>query len=586
MSNQTYYIGLSMAGTVSAGTYTGGTLVELNRWLSSWSKAKKNGVTLKAEVDTPNYKVGDEIHFAPHEVPQHDVKIKSITGASGGGVSAVLFLAGLTSGKLEEFLYNIWTTIDVEEMLDTSDLTGGKPIYSVLNTLPIDNLMKDLLKRKWDETDYARETDYLDDYIELYMTLASLEGIPYKTTGSAGSSVSYGLHKTHIDYIKFNFLKNGSSDHKNTPYGFDLRYNSNSPFGDDPNWHKLIESAPATAAFPFGFKPRTLKRIRKEYDNKLFYFKYAFSSDPNTDRPFSELSPAWVDGHPDDEFDMEYVDGGTFNRDPHDLARASLLKNLDVGNKLPNNGKDTIASVILIDPFPSNEKKTSKPGEIVDSIPSIFGLTGLMVGALTNQGRFRPDWIERTLSDTYYSRLLISPVRRNTGNSPADCPLAGGLLEAFSGFIDKSYREHDYKLGHFNSFQFFNRYFKVPTNNVVVKYGTKESAIKEKYEAVGWVWKNTDEQELCQVIPRTFNSDDPIANKQPEWPSMTKKRWEVLSDKALERAKQIADSATNFGSLTDSIIDAAAWNLVLKSKVKKGIEQIGEQLKEAGLLEE
>ena len=86
----TFYLGLSMAGTVSAGTFTGGTLLELNSWLSSWQQAKKNGLTLKASVKTANYNIGDTISFTKDEVPQHSVKIKSMSGASGGGVSATL----------------------------------------------------------------------------------------------------------------------------------------------------------------------------------------------------------------------------------------------------------------------------------------------------------------------------------------------------------------------------------------------------------------------------------------------------------------------------------------------------------------
>ena len=114
-----------MAGTVSAGTYTAGSLTEINRWLRVWQKAKQQGVALKAVAKTSRYQIGDTVAFDKSEIPEHSVKIKAMTGASGGGVSAALYLAGLTTGKAEQLLKEVWTSLDVREMLQTDDLTEG-----------------------------------------------------------------------------------------------------------------------------------------------------------------------------------------------------------------------------------------------------------------------------------------------------------------------------------------------------------------------------------------------------------------------------------------------------------------------------
>src|SRR2546428_14178185 len=128
------------------------------------------------------------------------------------------------------------------------------------------------MNERWPTTDYAASLDYLSDNIEIFLTLASYEGIPFKISPSQANNVSYGIHKTHLDYIKFNFSKIKKAPiPQNLPYGYNLLFRENELLKNDNNWLKLIESAPATAAFPIGFKPRSLRRFRKEYDGKLFY---------------------------------------------------------------------------------------------------------------------------------------------------------------------------------------------------------------------------------------------------------------------------------------------------------------------------
>lgn len=60
-----------MAGTVSAGTYKSGSLIELDTWLSKWEEAKVNKAAIKlvAQKDHGIYKKGDLIELNPNEIP-------------------------------------------------------------------------------------------------------------------------------------------------------------------------------------------------------------------------------------------------------------------------------------------------------------------------------------------------------------------------------------------------------------------------------------------------------------------------------------------------------------------------------------
>jgi len=571
----TFYLGLSMAGTVSAGTFTGGTLVELNDWLLNFQKAKENGLTLKAIKDVGTIKKGDYINFTKEEIPQHDVKIKVLTGASGGGVSAALFLFGLTQGNLEQYLRDVWTDFDVKEMLDTDDLTTNK-IFSLLNVKPLNNMAEKLRNDKWANENHAKNLSYLDDEIEVLLTLASLEGIPFNTVPRNSGKTSYGVHKTHLDYIRFKFSKHDVITNKYPePYAYNLLFRPNFKFKDDNNWAKLIDSCLATAAFPFGFKPRTINRFRKEYNGKLFYLNY---SNPSNKTDFSKLSPAWLPGNDDDDFDMEYVDGGTFNREPHDLGRAALLRSLDKQSTgIDNEGIKTDAAIILIDPFPSNTDNMLKPGEKITEIPDIFGLVGNITEALMNQGRFRPDWIEKALNEKYYSRYLISPTRKDSNETVQKPSLAGEPLGAFAGFIDKKFREHDYRLGHYNTYGFLGFSFMLPIENEVVNYcQIKDKLLLLKYEAVGWY---DAQSKHCQIIPRCIEPNIINSLQKPVWPSISQADWSELESMAMDRAKEILYTLIDLNVLTDGIIQKSAWTFKVKGKVQEALDKIKTKMK-------
>lgn len=584
--SKTFYLGLSMAGTVSAGTYTAGSLIELDRWLRKWSAAKKNGITLKARKDVGNIAAGSDVHFTAAEVPQHKVIISALTGASGGGVSASLYVCGLTLGNLETLVRDTWMNFDIRDMLDTDDLKG-KTIWSLLNVKPIEKVIKSLSQSVWGMENLAGGIDYLDSIVELYLTLASYEGIPYNVNNVTGANQKYSVFKTHMDYMRFGFYPNPGILRKDdmNPYRYELRYRPGQALSNDFNWSKLIEAAPATGAFPIGFKSRAIKRFRKEYSGKLFYLNYASWRDGVTqDSPdyfdYQTIKPCWKDGNDDDVFDMEYFDGGAFNREPHDLARASILRKLGIQG-MPHDGTNTTGAVILIDPFPA-EGDDTLPGQGVKTLPDLMGQVPLLIDALMRQGRFRADWLEKSLNETYYSRFLISPAREESPGKYARLPLAGGLLGAFSGFIDIEYRQHDYHLGHYNTYKFLADHLMMREDNTQVTFAADakgNQALLDKYAAVGWYAPETGH---CQVIPRCEEPNG-MNSKQPIWPTISGDKWDEVVALAEERGKRFTDVLTNFKVL-DNLKDAAIWSFAAAPRFDKMAEGIAQQLRDNGLL--
>lgn len=578
----TFHLGISMAGTVSAGTYTAGSLIEINRWLEKWRGAVKSGqpVKLRARIKAGAFNPGDEVTLTPGEIPKHEVKIKSLSGASGGGVTGALYLIGLSTGRVEEFLKETWLGFNIEKMTDLADLQNeDAPIYALLGSLPIEEVIDKIKATRFGVRNPLPDIDYIEDVVELYQTLSSFEEIPYQLV-SFHNQQNMGMFKNHFDYIRFGLKKHPGvpAPDSASPFRYDLEFAPNQTLRESNSWSKLIEATPATGAFPIGFQPRSVRRFRKEYDAKLFYLKYSIEG---TKVNYDKVLPHWEEAgaSPDDIIDMEYFDGGAFNREPHDLARASLLRFLQKDH-LPNTGKDVSASVILIDPFAVNAQRTN-PGTKIKELPELLKQPPLLLGALMGQGRFHTDWVEKANDEEYYSRFLVSPKRTPMGTGKETVMLAGEPLEAFCGFFDESFRLHDYKLGHYNTHKFLMDSFCVPTNNVVVDYakGGTNAETMTKYRALGWVFNDNAGTEFCQIIPR-FEEANEINSREPEWPKIDQARWTDVHNMMLRRTKQIFLNALEKNKLVENV----AWNIGLKKRVSRALDGLAEKLKEVKLM--
>jgi predicted acylesterase/phospholipase RssA len=119
-----FELGLVMAGAISAGAYTGGVIDFLVQALDEWYKAKSAGA----------------------KVPRHDVKLKVMSGASAGGITAAI-AAGAIASRFppvtdvanstfsDNKLFDSWVNrIDITSLLGVTDLQNKKaPVRSLLD---------------------------------------------------------------------------------------------------------------------------------------------------------------------------------------------------------------------------------------------------------------------------------------------------------------------------------------------------------------------------------------------------------------------------------------------------------------------
>ena len=154
----TFHLGLTMAGAVSAGAYTAGVIDYLLEALDTWEKYKKTGLgTLP--------------------VPQHQVKIEVVGGASAGGVTAALMALAAKVGiepvreedyeaackpdfKPNNLLFEAWVNMvdepkgkdTFQQMLGTEDIVEDQ-VPSLLNSKVIDTIAEQALngvEAQWD----------------------------------------------------------------------------------------------------------------------------------------------------------------------------------------------------------------------------------------------------------------------------------------------------------------------------------------------------------------------------------------------------------------------------------------------------
>lgn len=541
MANEnTYSIGLTMAGAVSAGAYTAGVLSQLMETIDAWYEAKKynGGVLLDGT-----------------KVPEHKVMIEAMSGASAGGMCTALFAVCLAEGNFNR-LYNAWVKeIDIKPLLDNSDLGDtDSPIFSLLNTSIIDKISEDATSFIYNKN--KPWPTYLHDQIDLYLTLSNLEGIPYGI--NYNSEMNPGntkqLVKSHADYIRFKLLKPGINS-ENIDF---LDANILDPLtkqspAQSSQWNRLMKSAPATGAFPVGLKARKLTRYKWEYEKREWYFPEISqkNSSNNLIPKLSFIKPDW-DLATEESFDLEFSDGGLLNNEPFELARRRLALNRNEWIN-PRDSKKANRSVILIDPFPSSINKQT--GSKYSDIPNIFQVLNSCFGAMRSNSLFSQELLYTATTKDIFSRYLISPSRKKN-DQHVNPSIACGFFDGFGGFLHNSFRDHDYKLGRHNCQSFLNNHYKLPLENPLMTYITTNNLTQE-YKDKGWI----DNNNMMSIIPEMPNSQK---LHQPDWPQIYESDLNDVYNLAYKR----------FERLETTLLDNFTGNDVLRILAKFGIQSL------------
>lgn len=457
--NQTFEIGLVMAGAVSAGAYSGGVADYMLQAIGEWNNT----------VDSWKEKYPELQECLPW-----DVKIRVMTGASAGGMTSAMITSAMTNEHYQpaenfadtfpvtepqnNVFYESWVkSVDIQTLLGINDLKESKNIESILDCSILDTTASAVLAHD-KSGQYER---YATKDLEVIVTTTNLRGVPYLVE-FPNTNAAYGMMR-HADSMYFIL----SHTEPKSQAAFWLKPGES---GTKGTWGLFRESALATGAFPIALKPRTLERPITQYTNWKWWIPEAPQGNCEEQRgsitdcrctKLRKIAPSWNQIVQREAEKSEYmyisVDGGVCNNEPLELGRRALS---DEDLFLPQSADCVSRSIIMVDPFPYEDNYPINKERYLNK--SIFSVIPRLLNSMKMQARFKADELEYAKNPGVFSRFLIVPHR--SGAQKQSMALASSMMGAFGGFFSLGFRQHDFALGRRNSQRFFDRHFVLPVD--------------------------------------------------------------------------------------------------------------------------
>lgn len=454
----TFYLGLTMAGAVSAGCYTAGAMDYLIEILDLWDRMK----------------AGEFPEIDPDLIPTHKVVIDAMGGASAGGMATIMTAIYALEGKVNpvqregydarknyNILHDSWvhlcddTQPSFAKLWNTTDLDRDKKIYSLLNTDVIDEIAHRAFSFPEGRNlgDQIRQMKpYFSKNLEVLLSHTMLRGIPLDvdlSTASAPKGQDIAKHTTFEHYMvsHFKFDTDTNSDSKGylelDPYS-DIPYAPGNPSSLSAK-KRMILSTIATGAFPLGLKYRGMPQEQfpdiylKSVIKRIVCGNFGLD-DPDVKNKIDFNSfPA--------KFCSLTIDGGAINNEPYREV-LSILK-----ARHENGSAKKMYGFVMIDPFPDRPADGyTEPEDLIDVAP-------LIIKTLWNQSKVKRKEMLEEFRGEY--RGQIYPSRYEKGEK-LDYPLTSAAFEAFGGFLDVRFRSHDFFLGRDNARNFYRYFFSIP----------------------------------------------------------------------------------------------------------------------------
>lgn len=533
MSDNTFQIGLTMAGAISAGAYTAGVIDYLLFALECWEDEKQKNSDSKKVV------------------PDHQAVISVISGASAGALTGALAFPLVTSGFSRQHpyctlprLYDAWvryprfiedSAILNQALLNQNDLESDQPARSALDSTLLDHIVQKSFCHL-DTTQPAKP--YIAEKLHLFFSHTNLRGVPYLVRFSGELGTGYPM-TLHADRAHFVLQGIGSADtpsqwaaaSRHVTLTISNLHQLSHLAEKDPNWQQYANAALLSGAFPVG-----LAAINYEIPTLADYQQRCWPLDSgNTMFPLQpELSEA-------DDFSMSYtgVDGGMLDNEPFELTRWALMKKPPKANARKDTKTNPVdRAVIMVDPFPESAGFPDFDGD-----NSLLSVLKQLLPALKNQARCKPDEAIAALDESVYSRYLVAPIRyhsdpaaeeRAEDEAPEEHAIACGLTGGFGGFLHESFRHHDYQLGRLNCYRFLKHHFAMPATYQVVAKGYQGCAEQFRFTAADAKNKETT---FLPIIPLVGDAAQPP--KVPEWPRIPIAVVDQFADQAFKRYKTL-----------------------------------------------
>lgn len=471
MQNESFQLGICMAGAVSAGAYTAGVLDCLLEALENWEQ--KRGQS---------------------GVPSHRVNISVVGGASAGGMTGLLAAAAIQQ-PTAKILYKSWVEMEADSMapalLDTADIAASQSLSSLLNGSFVERLSLRAIAAAANPI-HALPA-YMDPDMKLFATLTNLAGFPYNISFQSDLQKSTHRMSVHHDFACFQLAE---------PNLIEPLQGTDNAGLTDPGWIPLNlskgvnttllqQAIMATSAFPLVLKPVTMKRPRKFIQDNHWLNQQGLLLDSSSDHLSLQ------------------VDGGLMNNEPFEKVREMLQKKAG-GSDSQSATRDSFSSfthtVLMIDPFPDST------GFIDSDSTSFTGVAKQILFAMMHQMKAKPLPIADMMNKEKAGQFLIAPVRYQ--GSPkerieGEKAIASGSLQGFGGFLCKSFREHDYALGQYNCLRFLQNHFTVP-----LKQFHQHPLFSSGYAGIDLESFLCEHKESVQMIP-LFKMFKP----EPQWPA-------------------------------------------------------------------
>ncbi|MGF6712411.1 hypothetical protein QFZ41_003375 [Luteibacter sp. W1I16] len=487
---RTFELGLALAGAVSGGAYAAGVLDFLYEALERWYVAKEAGLP----------------------VPDHDVLLRVVSGASAGSINGVISAVALPyafphvhasegEAAVANPFYDAWVKrVDIRHFLGTNDLADKDlPIASLLDTHCLDEIAANALRFQGEPL--ARR--YIANPLKFVFTVTNLRGIPYAVPFAGnGAQAGHGM-VAHEDYLRFSVDTGQGIYDRAWQYPDDL-YVAHPKRLPDRGWSALMTAALASSAFPGGLRHREVERRWSDYLQR----SVVIPDEHGMSRVVTIEPKRDVLDHGSATYRFVGVDGGAMDNEPFELARTELAGML---GRNPRRGDQVNRIVLMVDPFPEPDDlgpEYAAPLNVVGALAALFA-------SWKQQARFKPREIALAMDDAVYSRFLIAPTRSSADGSVrwlGGRAVAAGALGGFSGFFAEAYRRHDFLLGRRNAQRFLAEHFLVPANNPIVASWTGDPAM------AGYL-RTRDGVLHAPVIP-LIGECDPARREDclPEWP--------------------------------------------------------------------
>lgn len=455
-------LAITVAGAVSLGSYEAGVLFEI--------------------IDA----------IAQHNAGATDenkIVVDVLTGASAGGMSVtvlaqkLLFEADSLADPYNSVLYRAWVQdVQLQKLLALQQ--GEDPSHSILSSDLVEALSKKYLCQRYLTHIPSPQAKHpaAADTIRLGLALSNLNGIDYRHAMRPQQSFTYTRFQDELC---------ARIDSESDTLSF---------------WEPLRNAAVSCGAFPFAFRIKDLVRRRSEFHSSNIVFPLPFETFAYTDGGVFQNEPIGLAKNLVDEIDRHLDTDSRFYLfvAPH-AKKSTAHANFNEGNadfkavavQLLNavygqagfqdwiqaeqvNTQVDIFNGRAVQLKDALEQNQISSGAFQDAARALLPLlfAGRHAGAETEdqvrerlKQQFRVEYAElegakgQTVADIWIDSILALETVADLGQrdemamygiTASTEELAGSALDAFVGFCDQEYRDHDYDVGRTKAQQFLS----------------------------------------------------------------------------------------------------------------------------------